>query len=104
MGASAERSGRAAGRPRRFALAQGVAFQPMGADEDTVILALAQGQLFTCNGTATDFLAAVRDGLTLDQTVDRLVELYDIERPVAAADLDELAAQLVAEGLLVELE
>jgi hypothetical protein len=92
------------GTARRYALAEGVTFQPMGEDEDTVVLSLSQGQLFTCNGTATDFLVAMQDGLTLDQAADRLVEAYGIERAVAEADLVELAATLLAEGLLVELD
>lgn len=92
------------GAARRFALAEGVTFQPMGDDEDTVVLSLSQGQLFTCNGTATEFLVAVQDGLTLGQAADRLVEAYGIERAVAETDLIELAATLLAEGLLVELD
>ncbi len=89
------------GAERRFALADGVTFQPMGEDEDTVVLALGQGQLFTCNGTATDFLAAMQEGLTLGQAAERLVELYGVEPEVAEADLIELAATLLAEGLIV---
>jgi len=92
------------GMDRRFALAEGVTFQPMGEDEDTVVLSLSQGQLFTCNGTATDFLVAMQDGLTLAEAADRLVETYGIERAVAEADLVDLVATLLAEGLLVELD
>ncbi len=94
----------AIGTERRFALAEGVTFQPMGEDQDTVVLALAQGQLFTCNGTATDFLVAIQDGLTLGQAADRLVETYGVERAVAEADLVELATTLMAEGLIVPQE
>jgi len=92
------------GTARRFALAEGVTFQTMGQDEDTVVLSLAQGQLFTCNGTATDFLVAVQEGLTLGEAVERLVESYGVERDVAEADLIDLAATMLAEGLLVEVE
>lgn len=86
---------------QRFVLAEGVTYQPMGPDEDTVVLALAQGQLFTCNGTATDFLAALQEGLTLAEAAERLVELYGIDRATAETDLIELAATLIAEGLIL---
>lgn len=92
------------GTARRFALAEGVSFQAMGPDEDTVVLSLSQGQLFTCNGTATDFLVAVQDGLTLGQAAERLVETYGIDQATAESDLAELAATLLAEGLLVEMD
>lgn len=103
-GDARSQEGKPQGASRRFALAEGVTFQPMGDGEDTVVLSLSQGQLFTCNGTATEFLAAVQEGLTLGQAAERIAETYAVERDVAEVDLVDLAATLLAEGLLVELD
>lgn len=86
----------------RYQLAEGVTFQTMGEGEDTVVLALSAGQLYSCNDTATVLLQTLQAGGGLDDAVERLCAEFEVSRAEAEADLSALAGELLAEGLIVE--
>ncbi len=87
---------------QRYALAEGVTFQTMGDGEDTVVLALAAGQLYSCNETATVLLQTLEAGGDMAAAVARLLQEFEVTESEAAADLAILARELLAEGLIVE--
>jgi hypothetical protein len=93
----------------KLKLADDVTFQSVDADQ-TVILSLTSGYLFTCNGTTASFLAAIsgtgEPGLTatpqtFGQAIDQLAAEYDAPRDRLLADMADLVARLVEEKLLV---
>jgi hypothetical protein len=99
-------------------LADDVTFQSVSEDQ-TVILSLTSGYLFTCNGTTASFLAAIskageagqtacgerrRTGSgprTFGQAIDQLAAEYDAPRDRLLSDMADLVAKLVEEKLLV---
>ena len=86
----------------RYRLAEGVTFQPMGEGEDTVVLSLGAGQLYSCNDTATVLLQAIEQGGGLAEAAERLSAEFAVSRAEAESDLAVLAQELLAEGLIVE--
>lgn len=88
----------------RLALSEDVAHQSLGEGQDAVVLSLRSGYLYTCNETAERFLRALDGRRTLGQTVDLLEAEYDVPRDTLAADLTALAAELLAEKLVVIVE
>ena len=81
-------------------LAEDVTFQTPGGGEDTVILCLRSGYLYTCNETSSSFLSAIDGQRTFAEIVDRLIEEYDVARDELSADLKALAERLVEEKML----
>jgi len=86
----------------RFRLADDVTHQTLGPGEDTVILCLRNGQLYTCNETTAMFLRAMDGRRTFGQIVDHLLERLDVSREVLWRDLAEVVARLLAEKIIVE--
>ena len=86
----------------RLKLADDVTFQSLGPGEDTVVLSLNSGYLYTGNETAAAFLRAVEDGRTLSAATDLLLDEFDVPRETLSRDLAELAAELIREKLIVE--
>ena len=84
-------------------LAEDVTFQSVGGSEDdTVVLSLKSGYLYTCNGVTASVLTALKGrSASLAALTDRLIEEYDVDRPQLEADLAELAEQLIDEELIV---
>ncbi|HRR83358.1 MAG TPA: PqqD family protein, partial [Planctomycetota bacterium] len=78
----------------RLALREDVAHQSLGEGQDTVVLSLRSGYLYTCNETAERFLRALDGRRTLGQAVDLLEAEYDVPRATLAADLTALAEEL----------
>ncbi len=85
----------------RLTLAEDVSYQSLGPDEDTVVLSLSTGYLYTCNETARAFLKAVDGRRTFNQIVDALEEEFEVERERLRSDMSELASELIREGLLI---
>jgi len=85
----------------RLALSDDVAHQSLGEDQDTVVLSLKSGYLYTCNETTERFLKALDGRRTLGEVVGLLEGEYDVPRATLAADLAALAEQLLAEKLIV---
>lgn len=88
----------------RFRLKPDVAFQALGSEEESVVLALGSGQLYTANASTTFFLDAVKRGQSLDEAAQALCESFEVEPDRALADLAGLAEQLIAEGLIERVE
>ena len=86
----------------RFRLAEDVTHETLGPGEDTVILCLRNGQLYTCNETTALFLRAMDGRRTFGQIVDYLLERLDVSREVLWRDLAEVADRLTAEKIIVE--
>ncbi len=88
----------------RLALSDDVAHQSLGEGQDTVVLSLKSGYLYTCNETAERFLRALDGRRTLGEAVDLLEAEYDVPRERLAADLAALAEELLAEKLIAVVE
>ena len=84
----------------RFTLADDVTFQSMGPGEDTVMLSLGSGYLFTCNETTASFLRALGAGKTFTEIVDELAEEYDVPTSQLRAALAAMAEKLLADKLI----
>ena len=82
-------------------LADDITHQSMGPDEDTVILSLASGSLYTCNETTAEFLGAVDGERTFGQIVALLEQRYDVSLEELRADMSTLAELLIEEKILV---
>jgi hypothetical protein len=83
-------------------LAEDVAFQSIGGDdEDTVVLSLKSGYLYTCNGVAASFLSALNGGKTFAGLVDGLFDEYDVPRETLEADMSAFAEKLIKEQLII---
>jgi hypothetical protein len=83
-------------------LADNVALQAVGDDGRAVLLELNSGQLFTCNETTRDFLAALDGERTFGQAVDVVLAQYEVERSVLHADLLAMAEELASEKLICQ--
>ncbi len=82
-------------------LADDVAFQSVGQDdEDTVVLSLKSGYLYTCNGVAASFLSAVDGQKTFGQVLDALEEEYNVDRATLEADMTAFIENLSKENLI----
>ena len=81
--------------------AQDVTFQSLGENQDTVILSLDTGQLYTCNHTAEDFLAAVDGNRSFVDIIELLARQFDAPRRQIEDDINALAEQMIKEGLIL---
>ena len=77
-----------------------VTYESLGPEEDTVILSLDSGQLYTCNETAAEILAAVDGQRNLGQIIEILEQHYDVSPERLRADVLQVSQQLVQEGLV----
>jgi len=84
--------------------AEDVTYQSLGAGQDTVILSLDSGQLYTCNQTAAEFLSAADGSRSFGQIVDLLTGQFEVSRAQLRGDLESLAEELIREHLLVPLQ
>ncbi len=83
-------------------MADGVTSETLGPGQDTVILCLRSGYLYTCNQTTAAFLKALDGRRTFEQVVDLLFEQFDVPREALRGDLAALARRLLAEKLILE--
>lgn len=86
----------------RLKLADDVAFQSLGPGEETVLLSLNSGYLFTCNETAAAFLRGLDGRQPLAAVIDRLLDEFDVSPEELRRDMTELASRLMEEELIVE--
>ena len=86
----------------RLRLAQDVSYQSLGPGEQTVLLSLTSGYLYTCNETTAAFLDALDGGRSFGQVVELLLEQFEIAHEELRTDMAELVEELMAEGLIVE--
>jgi pyrroloquinoline quinone biosynthesis protein D len=83
-------------------LARDVTYQSLGEDEDTVVLALESGQLYTCNDTAQAFLDAVDGERTFEDIILELLDQFEVAPDRLRSDMVSLAEDLMREKLIVE--
>jgi len=81
-------------------ISENVSYQSMGEGEDTVLLSLTSGRLYTCNQTTTDLLNAIDGKRNFGQIVELVAEQYDVEIGRLRNDLANMAERLESEGLL----
>lgn len=82
-----------------YALSPIASFETVG--DGAVILLGDSGQLYSCNDTSEAFLRNV-DGLRSIDEIARLMESeYDVALETLIGDLNELAAELESEGIVV---
>jgi len=86
---------------RVLAVAEDVTFQSMGPGEQTVVLSLTTGELYTCNETTEAFLKALDGRRTFAQVVGELLSRFEVDAPRLEADLTQLADQMLAERMIV---
>ncbi len=86
----------------RLKLSDDVAFLSLGPGEETVLLSLKSGYLFTCNDTAAAFLRGLDGQQPLAAVIDRLLEEFEAPPEELRRDMTELAAKLLEEELIVE--
>lgn len=82
-----------------FALAGDVSMQSVG--DGAVVLLATSGQMYTCNSTTEVFLRHVDGKRDFDELVRLFCTEFDVDRETAAADLAEIAAELVDEQILI---
>ncbi len=87
-------------RTTRLSLGENLTLQDLGGDDGGVVLNLVSGEMYTLNDTGLAFLSRVDGEATIDAIAAQMLEEYDVEADVLAADLVELAAELHAEGLV----
>ena len=68
--------------------------------DGAVVLLARSGQLYTCNDTTEAFLEKVDGARSLDQIIDLLSNEFEVDKATLDQDMAELAAELVAEGIL----
>jgi hypothetical protein len=68
---------------------------------ELVALDLRESRYLAVNRTGQVLWAALAEGATRDQLVERLIEDFDIDQARAAADVDAFTAELESRDLLV---
>ena len=86
----------------RLKLANDVTFQSLGPGEETVVLSLNSGYLYTGNETTEAFLRKLDGRRPLAAVIDLLFDEFQVSREALSADVTELAAKLLEERLIVE--
>jgi hypothetical protein len=83
-------------------LAREVSFQALGPGQETVILSLSYGWLYTCNDTTAEFLRRLDGRRSLAEVIEELLKLFAVSPESLTRDMTALAEKLLAEKLLVE--
>jgi pyrroloquinoline quinone biosynthesis protein D len=86
----------------RLKLADDVTFQSLGPGEETVVLSLNSGYLYTCNETTAAFLCGLDGKQPLAAVIDRVFAEFDVSREVLNRDMTALTTKLLEEKLIVE--
>ncbi len=86
----------------RLRLADDVSFQSLGPGEETVLLSLNSGFLYTCNETTAAFLRTLDGKRSLGAVVAELLNQFRVAPEVLGRDMSKLASKLLEEKLLVE--
>ncbi len=82
-------------------LSQQATFQSLGEGQETVIVSMESGFLYTCNETTRSFLQALDGRKTFLQAVDGLLGQYEVTREKLRSDLAAIAGKLIQEGLIL---
>lgn len=85
-----------------YALSPIASFETVG--DGAVILLGDSGQLFSCNDTSEAFLRNVDGQRSIDEIARLMESEYDAALETLIGDLNELAAELESEGIVVSAE
>ena len=85
----------------KLKLADDVTFQSMGDGQETVLLSLSSGYLYTCNDTTESFLRALDGQATVGQILTDLAEQYDVSLDRLRRDIIALVQQMLDEELIL---
>jgi hypothetical protein len=85
----------------RLVLASNAVLQALGEDEGGVVLRLDTGEMYTVNDTTLAFLRELDGKRTVADVARSLVEIFDVEEAALAADLAEIADDLIDDSLVV---
>ena len=84
--------------------AEDVTYQSLGENQDTVVLSLDSGQLYTCNHSAEDFLSAVDGVRSFADIIGLLARQFDAPRRQIQEDMNSLAEQMIKERLILPVQ
>lgn len=84
---------------RKINIPTHVMFREVGGE--TVLLNLDSETYFGLDDIGTEILRLMRQGATIDETVEALLPRWDVEPDVLAADVGELLDQLAEHQLIV---
>ncbi|WP_425416774.1 PqqD family protein [Oricola indica] len=85
-----------------YALSPIASFETVG--DGAVILLGDSGQLYSCNDTSEAFLRNVDGQRSIDEIARLMESEYDVALETLIGDLNELAAELESEGIIVSAE
>lgn len=88
----------------RLALADDVSFQSVGDGQDTVVLSLSTGFLYTCNDTTARFLALLDGRRSFAEIIAAMLAEFDVSPEKLRADMTDLTELLMRENLVVVRE
>jgi hypothetical protein len=69
-------------------------------EDEVVILDVTSGRYFSLDGAGALVWERLEQDTTLGELVDAVVSAFDVDRETAAADIDELVAELAERGLI----
>jgi len=87
------------GPAERWRIAAKVAYEFLG--EDAVVLSLKTGSYYRLNSVTASAWKMLGKTGRLEEVADRLLEIYETDRPTLVRDLTELFAQMEEHGLLI---
>ena len=85
-----------------YQLAEDVLFQKVA--EETVILEPETGEYYTLNAIATFMVEQLQQGYAKSKVIDLVLEKYQTTKAEVSQDLEELLAQMLKQGLLVNVD
>ena len=86
---------------RRVAAAPSVLVQAVG--EEAVLLDLTSERYFGLDEVGAHFWQVITTSASTDEAFQRLAEAYEVAPDILATDLERFVADLLANGLLVEV-
>ena len=73
-------------------------------EREMVVLDLGAGKYFSLDEVGTAIWEKLTSGLSLGEVVAQILDTYDVDEPSARRDVERLASELVAAGLLAKQE
>lgn len=84
--------------PVAVAISDSVLFQEL--EEEAVLLNMANQQYYGLNDVGVQMWKSLAEAGTIADAEDRLLQMYEIERPILRFDLEILVRDLLKAGLL----
>lgn len=84
----------------RLCISRDAVFQSLGSGQDTVLICLGSGYVYTCNDTTTAFLEALDGKRSLGEVVELMERSFDVSRARLLEDIRVIAERMLSEGLI----